>query len=233
MKRGFIRGLWGIFDKSHRITNRRYSIENDIKDILNNKFGELFKTYVFGKENYDGLRKMGVEDCDLFDEKPFMFDLIKHQYRHKMEIIKYAMENDGYDELVYLDWDCVPQKKINPDFWDELNKKASFQANLQLYHRKKCGWRAEDQRKVPNGGFIYLRDKTLPSLAIQYWEKLKMPDNDEPAWAKVTDEIVGGWKGAGKYWELFEPMCCNLRGSSPYPKELLLKKDVCFIHYQG
>lgn len=232
MKRGFIRALWGIHDSGHRITNRRFRVDRNIQSILNNEYNEPFKVYVLGQDNYNGLIDLGF-DCVLVDKEPFIFDLIKHQYRHKLELIKYAMEEDGYDEIVYLDWDCIPQKKLPNNFWDEMNKKEVFQANLMLYHRRKAHWRSEELRKVPNGGFIYLRDKSLPQKAIDWWEELGNQDNDEPSWARITDEMMGGWKGIELYWDKFEPMFCDLHKSSPYSDEQLSKKDLCFIHHQG
>jgi len=232
MKKGFIRALWGIHDRGHRITRRRFRVDRNIKTIMNSKYNIPFVVYVMGKENFEAIRELGFV-CRLINDDPAPFDLVKHQYRHKLEVIKYAMEEDGYDELVYMDWDCFPKKNLPPDFWQELGKKEVFQANLQLYHRRKAHWRKRELRKVPNGGFIYLRDKTLPQKAINWWEKLGMGDNDEPAWARLTDEMVGGWKGVEKYWDLFEPMFCNLHKSSPYTTEQLKSKNVCFLHYQG
>jgi hypothetical protein len=232
MKRGIIRGLWGIYDKSHRITQRRYRMDKDMNRILRNKYNEPFVVYVLGQENYDKASKEGF-DCILLDKDPFLFDLVKHQYRHKLEILKYAMEEDGYDEILYLDWDVIPQKKMPANYWDIFGQKEVFQACLQMYHRRKAHWRRKELRKVPNGGFVYIRDKSIPQRAIDLWEKLGKQDNDEPSWAKMTDDMVGGWKGIEKYWELFEVPFCNLHKGSPFPPEKLKKKDVCFIHYQG
>ena len=53
MKRGFIRGLWGIYDNSTRIMQRRSKIDGDIDRILKNQFGEPFITYIFGQDNYN------------------------------------------------------------------------------------------------------------------------------------------------------------------------------------
>ena len=231
MKRGFIRGLWGIYDRSHRITRRRYNMDRDMDRIKSNAYNEPFRVYVYGKDNFESIKGYGF-DAVLLDENPAPFDLVKHQYRNKLEIIKYAMEEDGYDELVYMDWDCIPQKKLPPNYWDIFNQKEVFQANLQLYHRRKAFWRKTELRKVPNGGFVYIRDKTIPSKAIALWDKIQ-GDNDEPAWAKMTDDMIGGWQGIEKYWELFEAPFCNLHKNSPYSKELLESKDICFIHYQG
>ena len=186
-----------------------------------------------GEDNFKAIKTM-FPDCVMIDPNPFSFDLVKYQYRNKLAAIQYAFEQDGYDELVYLDWDCVPQKKLPSSFWNDMGKKEVFQATLQLYHRRKCHWRGEtDIRKVPNGGFLYLREKSLPKLAIEWWGKLGEQDNDEIAWAKLTDEMVGGWKGMDVYWDKFEPMFCNLHKSSPYSADRLASKDVCFIHYQG
>lgn len=233
MKTGFIRGLWGIFDNSHRITNRRFRVENNINKTLRNKYAPSSQTYVFGKENLIGLEKLGVKNLTLIQEDPFKFDLIKHQYRHKLELIRYAMEVDGYDEILYLDWDCYPTRSLPDDFWEVLRGKGVFQANLIQYHRKKCFWREVDQRKVPNGGFLYIRDKTIPARAIEYWDEMPQ-DNDEPAWAKIVEDLMGGkWTDINDYWNRFEPEWCNLHKSSPYSPEQLKSKKSCFIHYQG
>lgn len=232
MKRGFIRGLWGIYEKSHRVLQRRFQTDKDIKNILDCKYNEPFLTYVFGKDNYNALISIGIE-CKLIREEPFAFDLVKHQFRNKLDMIKYAFFEDGYDELVYLDWDCIPSKPLSASFWDGLAKKQPFQACLQLYHRRKCHWRKDSPRKVPNGGFIYLRDKNLVVEACKLWEETGKADTDEIAFAKMTDNMTGGWKNLETYWENFEPMFVNLHRDSPYPKELLNTKDICFIHYQG
>jgi hypothetical protein len=231
MKRGFIRGVWGIYDNSHRLLARRSRIDGDMDNILKNPFGEPFVTYVMGGENFKKAKDKGF-NCILINKEPYMFDLIKYQYRHKIEIIRYAMEEDSYDEVVWLDWDCVPQKKLRPDFWEECNKKDSFQACLQIYHKKKCHWRATDLRKVPNGGFLYIRDKNIPSEAIKIWETIPQ-DNDEPAWAKMTDTMTNGWKGMDEYWKHFETPFCNLHRGSPFPNDLLKSKDIYFMHFQG
>ena len=235
MKRAFIRGVWGIYDNSHRILSRRKKIDTDIERILNCKFNEPFVTYVMGDDNFKRMTDKGF-NCVQTHKEPNPFDLIKHQYRHKLELIRYAMEKDKYDEIVYMDWDCVPQKNISTNFWAEMGKRGVLQACLQQYFRKKCFWRKTDLRKVPNGGFIYIRDNTIPSQVIQAWETMKQ-DNDEPAWAKISDQLMGGWQDTEtsmqKYWDMFEPMFCNLHRGSPFPVDKLKSKDVCFIHYLG
>jgi hypothetical protein len=231
--RGFIRCVWGIYDNTHRITARRTKIDTDIQRIKNCKFNEPFKVYVYGKDNFERVKKEGF-DCILVNESPNPFDLIKHQFRHKLELLKYAMEIDGYDEIVYLDWDCVPYKKLPDNFWDVCNQRKEIQGCLQIYHKKKCMWRPIDQRKVMNGGFMYIRDKNIPRRAIEIWETMPQ-DSDEPAIAKLIDDKMGGWTDTEKnmkmFWDEYETPFCALWRMGSFPKELSQTKDLAFIHY--
>jgi len=242
MKRGFIRALWGSSDKSQdegwTTPSKRYGrMADDINMILNHENTQPFRTYVMGKDNYDMAKDLGVEDCIMINEEPSIYDLQSQFWRHKLDIFKYAMEEDGFDEVVYLDWDCIPVKPLFDNFWDILGQKESIQCNLQFYRRRKCLWRNAEWRKTCNGGFVYMRDNTIPQKLIEVWESL--PDDmrfwDEVVISKYIDDLMGGWQGMEKYWELYEPMLCNLttvkKNRTPYPDEWLERKDVCFEHY--
>ena len=243
MKRGFIRGLWGVFDNTHRVLSRRFRLDAEINTIVKCKFNQPFTTYVMGEENNKilvdtGLEKLG-HTITMLTKEPQMFDLIAHQYRNKMEVIRYAMEVDGFDEVVYLDWDCVPLKPLPDNFWEEQAKKEPFQACLQRYKHPPCAWRRgcsddESTHKVPNGGYLYFRDKTYPSKAIKVWEdEVGKPMNDELAWAKFTDNMFGGWKSDDFYFEKFETMFCYLSRMSPLSQERVHSKNLAFVHYPG
>jgi hypothetical protein len=233
MKRAFVRGLWGIYSTENALIERRYKMDADIKQTIKNKFSPPSVTYVYGQENFDHLKDLGVEGLKLVSKDPYAFNLTKHQYRHKLEIYRMAMED--YDEFIYIDWDCVTRKKVPEDFWKLMGQKEYCQANLQQYKRKKCTWRGKtDSRKVPNGGFLYIRDKKLPDEIINCWEKKTKGNSDEPAIARAIDDRNNGWMGMDKYWDLHEPMFCNLWKFSAYKKDKLrLKDNVCFLHYQG
>ena len=232
MKRGFIRCVWGIYDNTHRITARRQKIDGDIKRIKECKFNEPFKVYVYGQDNFDRLKN--DFDCIMVDACPNPFDLIKYQYRHKLELIKYAMEVDGYDEVVYMDWDCVPQKKLPDDFWGKCSQRGVIQGCLQQYRRIKCTWRKTDRRKVLNGGFLYIRDKTIPNEIIEIWKTMPQ-DNDEPAIARYLDKLLGTWDNSERclkeVWDTYETPFCVLWNSYPWTKEKIETKDKCFIHF--
>ena len=226
-----MRALWGEYDNSHRITKRRKETDNWIKKIMKNQFNHPFVTYVFGEDNCKKLTDKGF-NCVLIDKNPLPFDALTEQYRHKLETLKYAFDEDGVDELIHLDWDVIPQKPLPNNFWDVLGKKEVFQSCLQLYHRRKATWSKEDMRKIPNGGFLYIRDKTVPHKIIKIWEQMKGP-SAEPPMAKFTDNYIGGWQGIDKYWDLFEPDFCNLHKMSGHGNEKIKEKNQCLIHYQG
>lgn len=252
-KRGFIRALWGIHSRDNPILAHRYGIDRDINNVARCKYNQPFRTYVMGQDNVDNLKKAGFDDCVLIDDRPFSFDVNQHRYRNKMEAIKYAMEEDGYDEIVYLDWDCLPTAPLPLDFWSELGKRDVIQANLMQYKSfPRATWRNASnilftdgkrlsrrrlkiqQNVILNGGFLYIRDKTIPSQAVKWWQIILdeggKGDNDEPAWQRLLDEMTGGWVGAEAFWERFEAMHCVLGRRSVYPSEKLLTKTPCFKH---
>jgi len=242
MKRGFIRALWGTSDTKQdegwTTPSKRYGrMADDISLILRHENTQPFRTYIFGKDNYKMAVDLGVTDCVMINEEPFIYDLQTSFWKHKLDIFQYAMEEDGYDEMVYLDWDCIPIKPLFSDFWEQLGQKESIQCNLQFYRRRKCLWRTEEWRKTCNGGFVYMRDKTIPSKLQAIWETMPfdMKFWDEIIISKYVDDVMGGWKGTEAYWKLHEPMVCNLttvkKNRSAYPNEWISSKNICFEHY--
>lgn len=257
MKRAFVRAVWGDFiEKEHSTSPRPDKLSSDIsKQTKKEEFDKCpYITYVFGKWNKHFLENSGIDHkkIRLVSNKSNLWDMKTELYRHKLEVLLYAMED--FDEIVYLDWDCLPQKKITSEIWEILHKKESFQANLQLYKTKKCLWRKTDQRKTCNGSFIYIRDKKIPDFLIKNWEKLKkytisqkekrqdrnlelrqreksLIYDDEPSLSMYVDGLMNGWKGMEEYWSSFEPMVCKLNSKSAYSDELLLEKDVYFSHF--
>jgi len=251
MKRAFIRGIWGDIT-SNGIRNGKMRKDIDaIKANPYNNYNDDFVVYVFGREAY---KMLTLEDfnCKLIDENPVRYDMEKQLYRHKLDIVYEAMQD--YDEIVFLDWDCVPTAPVPDDFWETMRKKAPFQANLFQYRTKKCLWRKEDWRKVCNGGFLYLRDTKIAEDFIGNYQemsewvekqraaresqgkKLRFREealifDDEPAITKWVDDDMGGWKGIDEYWDNYEPEFCNVKKKSVYPREKLDTKRECFVHW--
>lgn len=250
MKRRLIRGIWGGID-SNGIRNGK--MRKDIDTIKANPYcsNDDFSVYVFGLDNFCLLKSEGF-DCKLIHKNPVMYDMEKQLYRHKLDIVKEAMED--YDEIVFLDWDCVPTAELPSDFWETMAEKAPFQANLFQYRTKKCLWRKEDVRKVCNGGFLYLREKQIAQDFINNYQELSdwvdkqkkaresqgkklrfreeaLIFDDEPAITKWVDDDMGGWKGIEIYWDKYEPYFCNVKKKSVFPKERLITKRECFLHW--
>ena len=249
MSKAFIRALWGKAEGLD-ITNPRPSkMINDIKSTINAPYP--FTVYTMGADNHNHLSTLGF-NSKLICEEYQKWDMKLELYRHKLEVLKYAMMD--YDEIVYLDWDCKLVKPLPNNFWDILSQGDSFQANLFQYRTKKCLWRKIDLRKTCNGGFIYLRDKTIPDKLIENWESLKKWVNeqkksreekgkelrfretslifdDEPAMSMYVDHQMGEWKGVEEYWKRFEPKVCILNKKSAYSTEENESKIYCFTHY--
>lgn len=251
MKKAFIRAVWGSFyGFNNDITSPKPSkLYSEIKEQSRNSMCKT-EVYTFGRWNCDFLSSLKYNTIKI-SENDNIWDMKTELYRHKLEVLKCAMED--FNEIVYLDWDCIPKKQITDEIWGKLAKKESFQANLQLYKTKKCLWRTKDQRKTCNGGFIYLRDKKIPDLLIKNWEnfkkwtdeqKIKRQEknldirqreksliyDDEPSLSLYVDDITGQWQGIDAYWDKFEPEVCNLKSKSAYNRDRLLEKDIFFEH---
>lgn len=244
MKKGFVRALWGEVND-----DRREKVSRDIERVINCKYRHDFTVYCFGKDNHRLCSDMGLHSV-MINDSPVAWDLDSEFWRHKLDIFNFASQD--FDDFVYLDWDCFPVSRvINP--WPELEKKEVIQANLFQYRTKKCLWRELDHRKVCNGGFVYIRGKFASDKMIKIWDRFRIEldkikrkrgvrglkprarerclvNDDEPTISKYVDELVGGWPGEDKYYELFEPEICNLRRNSVFPKELNDRKNIYFFH---
>lgn len=251
MKTAFIRGLWGdMKEDTHGVTQRRLKVLSDIERVVNSHYPMDFVTYYFGEDNAPIFDRYNLKSV-MIDRDSIKWDMKDELYRHKLEVIKRAM--DDYDAIVYLDWDCILTKPLPDNIWDILGKGATLQANLFLYRTKKCLWRDVDLRKTCNGGFIYIADKKIPNHIIRNWEELSawakqqqekrrarglelrlreksFMFDDEPSISKYVDDVCGGWPGVEAYWDRFEPKVCKLRKKSVFSEELNSSKDACFMH---
>lgn len=231
MKSGFIRTLWGIMEHNgRRMWKRREKIEDDISFLKINKYSNEFRTYVFGEDNFKQLEDRGIKDLVLIDKRPVIWDMETQQFRHKIEAWKYGM-ND-FDEIVFLDWDCVPVSNIPEDFWEELRKKQKIQAILRRYVNKKVFYRPEPYNRMTScASFVYMKDKKVPEEIIKLWEEMGCPWSEEVVLSKYIDDLSGGWKGIEYYWENFEPNFFNLMQAKVFDKELTSKKRIIFDHF--
>lgn len=248
MKRALVRVLYGEPNNvNHDYRGSRSKIDSDIINIVSNDINQDFVAYCFGKHNSDFLRSVGCKNVVMVDKNPWPIGDEPWSFLNRIHMWEYVM-ND-YDEIVSLDWDSVQIKPLPLDFWSVLGQKESIQSPLAEYPKKILTWRKEIRgsgRLVPNGSFVYMRDKTIPSKLmkmlddpflhrdIHYGRRKEVPKDltnrkqwaDEVYVAKYMDDISGGWEGKEKYYKLFEPPWTLVRHSM-FKDE---KKDHCFIH---
>ena len=242
MSKMFIRGLWGYENKKGFVYKRRNKVGNDVILAKYNPYDEPFVTYVFGEDNYKFLIDEGF-DCRLVDKNPMIWGHNRrqeHQYGHKLKIFQAATEE--FDEIVFLDWDCMLAKPLPKNFWKILNKKKEVQAILRGYKSCVCMWRKRDRRKRACASFVYVRGKEVGAKLFDMWEngfckyasKKTKRLSEEQILSFYTDNLVGGWNGTKTYWKNFEPNFFLLGKHEvpfqPYPNTWLLKKNHCFVH---
>jgi hypothetical protein len=230
MKRSFIRGIFGVKDDDRRFHKCRNQIDKDIEYCLHNAYDLPFVAYVFGEDNYKQLIDMGV-NAVLVDKRPIVWDLDSQMMRHKLEFFKAGMEE--FDEVIFLDWDVLPIKKIPDNIWDSLGSKAPLQAILRRYKRNKATWRDADKNIIPCAAFVYIREKSIANGMIDTWRDMGRPWSEEIVLAKYTDDMDGGWKGMDYYWNRFEAdyFVLEQRLTLAYPQEYRDQKDKCYHHF--
>jgi hypothetical protein len=240
MVRSFVRVLWGSEDEDEIVSSfskmkielnddqisylskRRWKSGQDIQKQLKWKYPlKSFVTYVYGESNKKILDDLGLENV-LLNKSPYVLRY-KQSYCHKLYAFETMMKD--FDEIVFLDWDTKLIKELPDDFWEKLNEKEAFQASLWRYKTPKIKHRKGKANKFcPAGGFVYMRDKTIPKRLIELWKTGPNSWSEEPSFALLTDEMSGGWGGIVKYRELFEPECYKCR-KSPYSD-----KEACFLN---
>jgi len=231
MNTAFIKGLWGIPDPNatDNLLRMRAVMAKELRHWKKYCPSVPFKTYAYGKDNCDILASLGI-DCVKLSDDPVIWDNSKYMHRHKIEIMRVALES--YDEIVWLDWDSQQLKEIPSDFWDKISVGQPFQACLKQQNRPQCLWRPirEDQRFLPCTGVTYVRGRETIDRVIDCWTETGMNANDEIAFAKMSDDILGGWKGPEAYCSNFEPLYAMTKRCRWCTTEILVKKDLVFKH---
>jgi len=232
MRRGYIRLLFGDRhpDIKKGALSRRCKIDNDVKLLLTSPHEPPFVSYTFGSDNHAYLLDLGV-DSRLLDKRPYAWDKVKEPMRHKLEAFKVGMEE--FDEILFLDWDCMATQPVPADMWDKMRAKSDFQALLRYYHRRMLrAWRDTDFRKIPCASFVYMGSREVPSDIIGIWEEMGRPWKEELPMAVYADRRLGGWKGVEAYWNNFEPMFFHLREGCVYDKAWLSRKNIIYRHFR-
>lgn len=229
--KSFIRGIWGIYDVNKtlgRWYSRRTKIDNDITLAKLNPYAPKCKVYVFGEDNFKIMTDKGF-DTVLIDKKPFIWDMEKEQYRHKIEIWRAGLQE--FKEIVFLDWDCVPVKPIDNEFWNIIANGEKIKATIYQYKIRRAFFRKGDERKLSASTLTYINGLEHCEGIIKTWEKIGRPWQEEVALSKYIDELNGGWKGILDYMSKFETKFHTLyyKYPSEYIKNAILKYST-FYH---
>jgi len=232
IKQGFVRGVWGIYDKDNKLGrpySRRTKIDNDIELTSLNPYAPKCKVYVFGEDNFKFLTDKGW-DTVLIDKRPIVWDMVKEQYRHKIEIWRAGLQE--FNEIVFLDWDCVPTREIPTYFWEKLSVGMPIKATIYMYKLKRVIFRIGNERKVSASTFVYINGLEHCENIIKTWEEIGRPWQEEIALSKYIDILNGGnWLGIDDYLKKFEPEFHTLYNWYPsdYVKNVMYKENI-FYH---
>lgn len=145
-------------------------------------FGEV--VYVWGKENYNFLIKLGYE-CILLSKDDFPITNVFKKYLPKLYAFEYGCRD--YSKVLFLDWDTVPKKDIDNTFLNDLktkefssplycypdgiksipsavdNQDAAMWIEKQIPFLNSYSWKLNNLSIVPNAGFVYISDLAIAS----------------------------------------------------------------------
>lgn len=166
----FVRILWGRFD--------------EIKPTpLYNE-----TVYVWGSENYKKLIDLGYK-CFLMSDNDAIDNNENTKFLHKLIGLKEASSH--HKKFIFMDWDVEIEKELDDDFFNEFNGKeflmptysypieylsltdkliddgAKKWTNQQIKEMEKYGWREGDIIVLPNAGFIYCSNPTIPNRLLE------------------------------------------------------------------
>jgi len=197
----FVHCLWGIPPthpdyKDNHWFSRLSKVGDDIKLYMANPYSPETTVYIFGQENYKRMIDLGFE-CKLLDKRPYVFDMEKSQYTHK--IVCWQEATIDFDSMVFLDWDCVPLKPIHTYFWDRMNEGSEIKAPIYIYHRKRVYRPPNDHRKVCSASFVYIKGHKHADGIMKTWIEMGKPWKEEEPETKYIDSLSGGWKDVENY----------------------------------
>ncbi len=179
--------------------------------------------FVFGEENLTAVQSQGFE-ARLVDARPLVPHNSDPEIRCSTWIHKplgWSAALQEFDELIALDWDIRPARRIELDnLFGRLGEKSFLQANLLQYRHVKALYRKQmigsisnpAIRAIPSAAFVYLRghDGQHAIERILHLMERFPSMTEEQAMARFVDELYGGWKGIENWWQHHEPYCCGM-----------------------
>lgn len=191
----FIRGLWGPpqNDGLHRRWHTK--TQNDVRRSLAWGHQLPFQAYAAGADSGALLRGHGFDPVELPPDPLVAAGRATH-WREKLHLIDAALLHHG--EVVWLDWDTLPNTALPTDFWAVLRDGAPLRAKLVQYRRIKAPWRSEQPRCSVSAAFIYARERA-PLLAALQATAINPDWTEEMALMHALDGLAGGWCGHQAY----------------------------------
>jgi hypothetical protein len=235
MSRALIRVLYGCKNNLIHEGGRaaRSKLDKDIENVLKTEGQAEFYIYVFGQDNYDYLMGKNCKNVVMASKDSYIFKM-HGNYVNKMYGWEYALKD--FDEIVYLDWDTIQTKPLPDTFWDRFREKECIQTPLYKCRRGVANWRKDytkrDNKRGTSGGFVYMRDKKIPSELIKLIDDPVIKNfpfgsySDETYMNLYTDRLGGGWEGKHKYFKLFDPPWCTVE----HTEFMENKQAACFHH---
>lgn len=232
----FVYGLWG----NPELMPRRAKILEEIEQWLQTDHRpEPWEVYVYGENNRDWLADRGVP-CTMLHPDPLVDfygvggppEPWGHgqmawgrccTWRHKTGIMQAAIKQ--HRTIVWLDWDTILTQPLPADFWTRMGQAQPIQMSIIRYRRPRCYWRADRaaKRSVPEGAFIYCRDRSIISRVNRKYDKHR-DLVDQELFGNVMDEMAGGWPGDDGYKAMgFEPYCHHIYSQIHQPETVVFR----------
>jgi hypothetical protein len=226
-----IRCLWGksdhqFFEKNLQSYHDECYLtkENDNLNGIDNQM-----VIVWDEPNRKLMEELGYQYYYMGESSEYSLNL---NFLHKIIALEKAMEM--YDEILFLDWDCLAIKPIDKNFQDLLRSRGNIQIPLYFYpgeiidqFRKidpivddnmhyfnmffynmirNCNWKFMDGLVIPNAGFIYCKDKDFFKDLLRIQKVNGIISNIEEICSLIyfKDFI----KSTKEYIDKIEPLVC-------------------------
>jgi hypothetical protein len=226
-----IRCLWGkqdhqFFEKNLQSYHDECYLtkENDDLNGIDNQM-----VIVWDEPNRKLMEELGYQYYYMGESNEYSLNL---NFLHKIIALEKAMEM--YDEILFLDWDCLAIKPIDKNFQDLLRSRGDIQIPLYFYpgeiidqFRKidpivdddmhyfnmffynmirNCNWKFMDGLVIPNAGFIYCKDKDFFKNLLRIQKINGIISNIEEICSLIYfKDLI---KSTKEYIDKIEPLVC-------------------------
>jgi hypothetical protein len=214
---------------------------NDLKHGLTNQM-----VIVWDEVNCELMERLGYSYLYMGESNEFSLNF---NFYHKILALEKAMEL--YDEILFLDWDCLIQKPLDDNFYSLVQNGNDIQIPLYYYPKEMLDkfnsinprvndydhyfnmffyqiirngkWKFLDGIVIPNAGFIYCRNKEFFKKLIEIQKTNGIISNIEEVCALLYfNKFI---KTTDEYLEKIEPkVCLGKDDLEMYEKQVFLNE---------